>query len=468
MLSVDKLLPRARGLAPALLKRATHVVLDWDTRQKSRFDATDSHGRALGVFLPRGTVVRGGDVLVAEDGSLIRVEAAAQPVMVVTHCPEHGSLFDLLRAAYHLGNRHVALELQRDRLQLEPDHVLADMLRHMHLIVTETNAPFEPEGGAYASTGTHAHEGHAHGAHSHGAHSHRAHSHEAHSHEAHPHEAHPHEAHPHEAHPHEAHPHEAHSHEGHSHGKKPSHEAHRHEGRSPPGQSPPLVMNPATLLGLIWLASPALPVGGFSYSEGLESAVESGRVSNERQAGDWLLDQLHLGLARSDMAAAAKAFDAWRASDAGRVRELNDWVDLTRESSEMRQQARQMGRSLADWLRNGDSAADPRVAALAALEPAPTWPVAFALAAALTDASARDAMLAYAFAWAENMVQAAMKGVPLGQGAAQRMLGRLARAIPAAVETAMSLPDGDRQAMLPMLAVVASQHETQYSRLFRS
>ena len=111
------------------------MELDWDVRQKSRFDCTDSQGRHLGVFLPRGTVVRGGDVLVAEDGSLIKVIAAPQPVLVITHCKEHGTLFDLTRAAYHLGNRHVAIELKPDHLKIEPDHVLADMLRTMHLIV---------------------------------------------------------------------------------------------------------------------------------------------------------------------------------------------------------------------------------------------------------------------------------------------------------------------------------------------
>ena len=166
MLNASKLIPRGAGLAPVLIKRAASVELDWDVRQKSRFDATDSSGRALGVFLPRGTVVRGGDVLVADDGSLVVVRAAAQPVLVVTHCTEHGSAFDLLRAAYHLGNRHVPLELQPGRLQLEPDHVLAEMLRRMHLIVTEANSAFEPEGGAYASGGHdhgHGHHGHGHG-----------------------------------------------------------------------------------------------------------------------------------------------------------------------------------------------------------------------------------------------------------------------------------------------------------------
>ena len=161
MLTANKLILQGRGLAPALLKRAANVELDWDVRQKSRFDATDSQGRALGVFLPRGTAVRGGDVLVAEDGSLVRVMAAPQAVLVVRHCPQHGSSFDLTRAAYHLGNRHVQLELKADHLKLEPDHVLADMLRSMHLIVSEEISAFEPEGGAYAAAG-HDHD-HDHG-----------------------------------------------------------------------------------------------------------------------------------------------------------------------------------------------------------------------------------------------------------------------------------------------------------------
>ena len=157
MLTINKLLPQGHGLSGVLLKRAAAVVLDWDTRQKSRFDTEDSQGRHLGVFLARGTVVRGGDVLVAEDGSLVKVIATPQPVLVVRTCPHDGSPFDLLRAAYHLGNRHVQLELQADLLQLEPDHVLADMLRQMHLVVTEELAPFEPEAGAYAAAHDHGH-----------------------------------------------------------------------------------------------------------------------------------------------------------------------------------------------------------------------------------------------------------------------------------------------------------------------
>ena len=225
-------------------------------------------------------------------------------------------------------------------------------------------------------------------------------------------------------------------------------------------------MTAHALLQLMWLASPALPVGGFSYSEGLEAAVDSGRVTNEAQAQAWLADQLALGLGRGDLAVVGSAIDAWRDNDAPRIQHLNDWVVATRESAEMRQQTEQMGRSLLEWLRNrGD---EPRLAVLAALKPAPTYPISFALAAAQTEATAHDTLLSFAFGWAENMVQAAIKAVPLGQSAGQRILGRLAAEIPATVARALQLDDAQRQAFTPMLAILSSRHETQYSRLFRS
>lgn len=225
--------------------------------------------------------------------------------------------------------------------------------------------------------------------------------------------------------------------------------------------------SPTALLELMQLASPALPVGGFSYSEGLEAAVEAGLVTHETQAGDWLLDQLHLSLARADLPVLARALPAWQSGDLVRIRELNDWVQQTRESAEIRQQTQQMGRSLAEWLKNRP-APDARVAQLAALPPAPTWPVAFALAAAYSGAPLRDVLLSFGFGWAENMVQAAMRSVPLGQSAAQRMLARLIEALPDAVQRAAELADEQRQAFTPMLAILSAQHEMQYSRLFRS
>jgi urease accessory protein len=227
-----------------------------------------------------------------------------------------------------------------------------------------------------------------------------------------------------------------------------------------------MALPPTSLLQLIWLASPALPVGGFSYSEGLEAAIEAGHVHDEASAAAWLLDQLHLGLGRSELPLLANAIAAWRAHDAARIAELNAWVLATRETSELKRQSEQMGRSMLDWLRQR-APDDPHIDTLAALTP-PTWPVAFALAAAQSGAEPREALLAFGFGWAENMVQAALKSMSLGQAGGQRILGSLATALPAVVEVALTLPDDQRQAFTPMLAILSSLHETQYSRLFRS
>ena len=228
------------------------------------------------------------------------------------------------------------------------------------------------------------------------------------------------------------------------------------------------------LLQLMWLASPALPVGGFSYSEGLEAAVEARHVYDEQSAGDWLVQQLHASLARADLAVVASAVEAVRAGNAERVQALDQWVRQTRETSELRQQSEQMGRSLSDWMHSvgwGD-AGTPAVRGSAGVRlpahPQPTYPVSFAIAAATTSASPRHIALTYAFSWSENMVQAAIKAVPLGQSSGQRILARLAADIPAAVDHALALDDDTRQSFTPMLAILSAQHETQYSRLFRS
>jgi urease accessory protein len=218
----------------------------------------------------------------------------------------------------------------------------------------------------------------------------------------------------------------------------------------------------AALLQLMWLASPALPIGGFSYSEGLEGAVEHGLVHDEATAAHWIADQLQLSIARADLAIVAQAITAWRAGDAERIAQLNAWVLQTRETSELRQQTEQMGRSLIEWLKT----VAPETAARAGKPP--TYPVAFALAASAGTATPRQALLSFAFGWAENMMQAAIKSVPLGQSAGQRILQRLAADIPSAIDTALALDDDGRQAFSPMLAILSARHETQYSRLFRS
>ena len=216
----------------------------------------------------------------------------------------------------------------------------------------------------------------------------------------------------------------------------------------------------------MWLASPALPIGGFSYSECLEAAVDTARAATESEASTWLVDQLHLTLARSDLPAVAQGIAAWRAGDMPRVASLNAWVLQTRESAELRAQTEQMGKSLLEWLKNHTTATPEQIAALAA--ETSTYPLAYALAASATQAPVRQCLLAYAFGWAENMTQAAIKSVPLGQSAGQRILSALAAEIPAAIDHALAVTDESRQAFAPMLAILSSQHEVQYSRLFRS
>ena len=227
-------------------------------------------------------------------------------------------------------------------------------------------------------------------------------------------------------------------------------------------------MNPSALLGLMRLPSPALPVGGFSYSDVLEAAVEAAFVHDESSALLWLRDQLHLSLARADLPLVAAAHDAWLQRDASRITALNTWMLVSRESRESRAQTEQMGRSMLEWLRQQTTDDDARVATLGALSPSPTWPIAFAFAAAQTGASAHESVLAYGFSWAENQVQAALKSVPLGQNAGQRILAQLAQELVLLADTALTLSDAQRQAFAPMLAIRSSQHETQYSRLFRS
>ncbi len=220
------------------------------------------------------------------------------------------------------------------------------------------------------------------------------------------------------------------------------------------------------LIQLIWLASPALPIGGFSYSEGLEAAIDHGWVHDEHSAADWLIEQLHLTQSRGDMAVLGQMIAAWQGQDHARLEALSQWVHATRESAELRLQSEQMGRSMLEWLRNQE-ALDANTIEMCNRW-VPTYPLMFALALSRTGAPLEQCLQAYAFGWAENMVQAAIKSVPLGQNSGQRILTKIAQHIASAVIHALQVTDDTRQAFSPMLAILSAKHETQYSRLFRS
>ncbi|AMR77400.1 urease accessory protein UreE [Cupriavidus nantongensis] len=154
MLKIDKHLTAPHGIASVLVRRAPKLVLPFADRSKSRLRAVLDNGTDAALFLPRGTVLRGGDLLVAEDGTFIEVQAAAESVLEVRAQDPHA----LMRAAYHLGNRHTPVEIGRDYLRLEYDAVLADMLRRLGVQAEPAELPFEPEAGAYGGGHKHGHD----------------------------------------------------------------------------------------------------------------------------------------------------------------------------------------------------------------------------------------------------------------------------------------------------------------------
>ena len=223
------------------------------------------------------------------------------------------------------------------------------------------------------------------------------------------------------------------------------------------------------LLRLLQLASPALPVGAYTYSQGLEWAVESGAVRNESDAAAWIGGLLEWSLARFEAPLLAGQLVAWAEGEDGEVARLNADFLATRETSELRAETVQMGWSLVKLLAELEAFASIpgwRVRLLAI--DTPCFPTVWSAAAAAWQVPPDQALAAYLWAWAENQVMAAVKAVPLGQSAGQRLLAGLGERIPALVEFALRLPEARWSNYTPGLAIASSRHETQYTRLFRS
>ncbi|MCB1939656.1 MAG: urease accessory protein UreF [Rhodocyclaceae bacterium] len=223
------------------------------------------------------------------------------------------------------------------------------------------------------------------------------------------------------------------------------------------------------LIRLLQLTTPALPVGAYTYSQGLEWAAESGRVTTEDEAAQWIGDVLRESLARFEAPLAAALHSAWRAGDDARLAQLNEDFLASRETRELRAETVQMGYSLTRLLTTLDAfAACPgAVPRLQAID-TPAFPTAWMAAAAAWSIPLDQALPAYLWAWLENQVTAAIKVVPLGQSAGQRLLATLGARIPALAARAQTLPEAEWSNFTPGLALASSQHETQYSRLFRS
>lgn len=214
------------------------------------------------------------------------------------------------------------------------------------------------------------------------------------------------------------------------------------------------------LARLLQLASPALPVGAFSYSGGLEAAVDAGIVKDAADAERWIGDVLEHSLARMEAPVLVRLLAAWHAGDAAAVSHWNERFLASRETAELRAETAQMGYSLARLMR------ELGVGEIALEEIA--YPTAYAFAAERWQIDPQAALEAYLFAWLENQVLAALKSVPLGQTKAQKMLFSLGTGLRDRAERARSLSDDELGNFAPGLAMLSARHETQYSRLFRS
>ncbi len=221
------------------------------------------------------------------------------------------------------------------------------------------------------------------------------------------------------------------------------------------------------LARLLQLASPALPVGAYTYSQGLEWAVESGTVRDEAGALRWIGDQLEWNLGRFEAPQLLGLLEAWSVGDVRKALELDTEYLATRETAELRAETLQMGYSMKRLLNELGDFPAPLLDAIAA-SPAPTFPLVWTAAAVAWQIPPQDALTAWLWSWAENQTMAALKAVPLGQAAGQRLLQEIGCRLPAVVGRAVALVDAEYSNFAPGFAIACCKHETQYTRLFRS
>ena len=221
-------------------------------------------------------------------------------------------------------------------------------------------------------------------------------------------------------------------------------------------------MNAASLLHLLQFASPALPIGGYSYSQGLEAALEQGLVSDAASARDWMLRHLHEVMARWDGPLLWRLLKAFEARDAAAVAEWSERFLASRDTAELRAETVQMGYSLTRLI------AELGVADTSLLGEEVSLPAAYACVVDALDIPHEEALLAMLFSWLENQVLVCVKSVPLGQVAGQRLLLSLRPELERAAETARLLADEEMSNWAPGLSMLSMRHEVQHGRLYRS
>lgn len=391
---------QAQGAPDAML------TLSFEQRQRSRSRVTLDDGRAAALMLARGTLLRDGDCVRADDGSVICVAAAPEPVSTVRCADPHL----LARACYHLGNRHIALQVGAAWLRYQQDHVLDDLARELGLQPVHEVAPFEPEAGAY---------GHAH----------------------------------------------APAGAAEVSASEPVSAVHDH--RAEP--VPPPHLSPA-LLSLLRLTSSSLPIGSFAYSQGMEYAVERGWIHDAASTRDWIGGLLRHTQRHQDMPLFARLYRAWETDDGTGVDCWNARVLAARESRELRAEELNVGAALARLLTDLGigRASCPAPVGEGMNEARRGYLALYALACIEWRIPLHDATCGYLWSWCQNQVAAAVKLVPLGQTAGQRILQELIEVIPSVVDAALAAADDDIGFTAPGLALASARHEGQYTRLFLS
>jgi urease accessory protein len=218
---------------------------------------------------------------------------------------------------------------------------------------------------------------------------------------------------------------------------------------------------------LFQIASQAIPIGGYSHSHGFEAAIESGLVRSETAVRQWITDVLLFSIGSYELPSLMDMSDAWMAEDSDALSRLNQEFLSTRESAELRSATVQMGFSMRALLAVLPDLPDTLVETLKTMEE-PSLPCVWSGAAAAWSIASSDSAAAYLWSWAENQVLVAIKSVPMGQSAGQRVLLNIGGQIARLVQHRPSRDAQMRSNFAPGLAILSSQHETQYSRLFRS
>ncbi|MCG8421834.1 MAG: urease accessory protein UreE [Proteobacteria bacterium] len=403
--------------APDREPAAGTIELTYDDRKRGRLRTRSTNGQDVGLFLERGQCLQDGDWVGAETGQRFAIKAADEEVVIaVARQP-----VQLAQICYHLGNRHIPLQIGVYWVRFQPDHVLEDLCRIHGLNVSRQRAPFQPEAGAY---GRH---GHAHSQRHRPSHE-RAHSHRQYF--------------------------QIHGHKG-----FPSLDS----DTAPSHRRGELIMYSSALMKLLNLVSPALPIGTFAYSQGLEWAIEEAGIDSHEAIEDWIINVLDKIICGTDIPALRRLYSGFEADDRDTVKQWNHWILASRETQELLDEDRMMGKALFRLL------GQQNISSLHLEQNEPISLVtAWALASYTWNIPLEASAVGFCWSWVENQIAVACKTLPLPQTPAQNILAAIIPTIEAKSRIGLQLRDCEMGRSLPGWSLACAHHETQYSRLFRS